>query len=131
LAGVGVHFGVQNSGSTSDCATRGRFRVVDVERGGGRVLVAGDVTDCGEVASDRGHVREGRVPKVVGAEVLGFVLGGEHLARCLNQDSSVLEAREDEAFVRADLIERAARAGRQRDGAGVARLVDAFGDLKG
>ena len=44
-----------------------------VEGCGGRVLVAGDVADGGEVAADRGHVREGRVSEVVGAEVLGFV----------------------------------------------------------
>ncbi|MGB5697944.1 MAG: hypothetical protein WBM46_20005 [Polyangiales bacterium] len=69
--------------------------------------------------------------EVVGAEVPGFVLGGEHLARGLNQDSAILEAREDEAFVRADLIERAAGSRRQRHGAGVARLVDVLGDLKG
>ena len=67
LAGNGVHFGVQNSGSTSDGAARGGFRVVDVERGGGRVLVAGDVPDRGEVASDRGHVCEGGMAEVVGA----------------------------------------------------------------
>ena len=97
LAGVGVHFGVQNSGSTSDCAARGGFRVVDVEGGRGRILVAGDVTDRGEVASDRGLVREGRVSEVVGAVVPGLVLCGEHLAGCLNQDSSVLEAWEAEA----------------------------------
>ena len=35
--------------------------------------MAGDVTDGGEVAADSGHVREGRVSEVVGAEVLGFV----------------------------------------------------------
>ncbi|MEM7434496.1 MAG: hypothetical protein AAF436_05040 [Myxococcota bacterium] len=102
-----------------------------VERGGGRVLVAGDMTDRSEVASDRGHVREGRVSEVVGAQMPGFMLGGEDLARGLEENSAVLEAREDEAFVGADLIERAAGSRRQRHGAGVARLVDVLGDPKG
>jgi hypothetical protein len=66
LAGNGVHFGVQNSGSTSDCTACGGFGVVHIEGGSRRVLVAGDVPDGGEVASDRGHVREGRVSEVVG-----------------------------------------------------------------
>ena len=70
-----------------------------VEGCGGRVLLAGDVADGGEVAADRGHVREGRVSEVVGAEVLGFVFGAQHFSRGLNQHPAVLEAAEDEALV--------------------------------
>jgi len=67
LAGNGVQFSVQNSGSAIDRAACGGFRVVDVEGGGDCVLVAGDVTDGGEVAADGGHVCEGGVSEVVGA----------------------------------------------------------------
>ncbi|MFA9471864.1 MAG: hypothetical protein ACERNK_14935, partial [Deltaproteobacteria bacterium] len=66
--------------------------------------------------------------KVVGAEVSGFVFGTQNFSCSLDQDSSVLEAAEDEALARADLIERAAGAGRQRHGAGVTRLVDVLRD---
>jgi hypothetical protein len=59
--------------------------------------VAGDVPDRGEVATDGGHVREGGVAEVVGAQVLGLVLGAEHFACGLKQNPAVLEVAEDEA----------------------------------
>ena len=81
-------------------------------------------------AADRGHVCEGGVAEVVGAEVLGLVLRAEHLAHGLEKNSAVLEAGKDEALIRVDFVERAARTGRQRNSAGVARLVDVLRDLE-
>ncbi|MDH3816971.1 MAG: hypothetical protein OES21_00025 [Myxococcales bacterium] len=82
------------------------------------------MTDRGEVAADGGHVCERGVAEVVGAQVLGFVLGAEHFACGLNEDAAVLEVAEDDALLGADRIEHAARSGGQRDGPGVSRLVD-------
>ncbi|MGB5521046.1 MAG: hypothetical protein WBM96_00650 [Polyangiales bacterium] len=86
--------------------------------------MAGDVTDGGQVAADGGHVCEGSVAEVVGAQVLGLVLRAEHFACSVPQHPAVLEAPEDEALVLADPIEHLARSGGQRDGPGVSRLVD-------
>ncbi|MGB5368088.1 MAG: hypothetical protein WBM75_19860 [Polyangiales bacterium] len=70
------------------------------------------------------------MPEVVGAKVLGFVLGPEDLSRDPAEDPAVLEAPKEQPFVGADRVERPARPRRERDCTGVSRFVDVSRDAE-